>query len=146
MVSWLLFENRSDVGTFKRRWEFWRTYWFIKLNTNKFCKVISIFFLKLYGYISAHFLLKILSISVSSEALVARNLKISFKTAFLSMQEKLKLEAWWNECDIDIILGCFLYFKTAFRVEHLMFSWKLSFTKYLGISRFLATLEKKILR
>ena len=87
-----------------------------------------------------------MGISVSSEVLVARNLKISFKTAFLSMQEKLKLEAWWNECDIDIILGCFLYFKTAFRVGHSVFWWKLSFTKYSGISGFLTTLEKKILR
>ena len=62
---------------------------------------------------------------------------------FLSVQEKLKLEAWWHECDIDILLGWFLYFKTAFRVTLSMFWWKISFTSYLGISGFLPILEKK---
>ena len=47
---------------------------------------------------------------MSWEALVELKLLIYFKSVFLSMQEKLKLEAWWNECDIDIILEWFLYF------------------------------------
>ena len=66
-----------------------------------------------------------MGISVSCKALVMVKLLISFKTVFLSMQEKLKLEVWWDECDIDIILGWFLYFKTAFRAGLSMFWWKL---------------------
>ena len=73
-------------------------------------------------------------------------LLISFKTVFLSMQEKLKLEAWWNKCYIDIILGWFLYFKTAFRAGLLMIWWRLSFTSSLGISKFWTKLKEKLLR
>ena len=73
-------------------------------------------------------------------------LLISFKTVFLSMQEKLKLEAWWNKCYIDIILGWFLYFKTAFRAGLLMIWWRLSFTSSLGISKFWTILKEKLLR
>ena len=74
-------------------------------------------------------------------------LLISFKTAFLSMQEKLKFETWWRKRLMEIMLGWFLYLKTAFRVGWLfIFKCKSSPTSYLGISRFLTILEKKLLR
>ena len=76
-------------------------------------------------------------------------LLISFKTVFLSMQEKLKLEARWNECDIHIILGWFLYLKLPLPpwVGLSMFWWKLSYSSYfIFSSRFLTILEKKLLR
>ena len=76
-------------------------------------------------------------------------LLISFKTVFLSMQEKLKLEARWNECDIHIILGWFLYLKLPMPpwVGLSMFWWKLSYSSYfIFSSRLLTILEKKLLR
>ena len=74
MVSWLIFENRSDVGKFKRRWEFWRTSWFLKLNTNKFCKVINS-----HRYISVLW------------DLVEVKLLISFETVFVNVR---KIKIW----------------------------------------------------
>ena len=88
MVSWFIFENRSDVGTFKSRWEFWRIYWVIKLNTNSV--KYSAFSFKIFT-----------RRSVSWETLVVLKPLISFKTVFLSMQEKLNLKLdgendWWK--------------------------------------------------
>ena len=46
---------------------------------------------------------------------------------------------------MEIIFGWFLYLKTTFRVGRLfMFKCKSSSTSYLGISRILTILEKKI--
>ena len=42
---------------------------------------------------------------LSWEALVALKPLISFKTVFLSMQEKLKFETWWRKHLMEIILG-----------------------------------------
>ena len=54
---------------------------------------------------------------------------------------------FWRKCLMEIILGWFLYLKTAFRVGSLfMFKWKSSSTSYLVISRFLTILEKKIIK
>ena len=95
MVSWFIYENRADVGTFKKNWKFWRICCVIKLKTNKFCKIICIFFQIFIGRL------------VSSESLVVLKPLIYFKTAFLLMQEKLKFETLRRKRLMEIILGWF---------------------------------------
>ena len=54
---------------------------------------------------------------------------------------------FWRKCLMEITLGWFLSLKTAYRVGSLfIFQWKSSSTLYLGISRFLTILEKKLIK
>ena len=54
--------------------------------------------------------------SLSRDTFLGFRLLISFITVLLSMLEKWKIFVWWGNCEIDMELGCFLYFKITFNV------------------------------
>ena len=96
--------------------------------------------------ISEFFLITLVGISEFWEALFPFKFRISFSISASLTSTKLKLETHLYLRSIAIMLGCFLYFKIAFRVGSLIFRIKGSESGNLEVLRFWTTFERKVFK